>query len=77
MSREPEPCAPRRPARRVVDWHRAADLLAQGMTIAQAAARVGCSCSTLERKRRHDSTFQSWMARAREVSCGCRNRTVR
>ena len=36
------------------------------MTIAEAAARVGCSCYTLERKRRHDPTFQSWMARARE-----------
>ena len=35
------------------------------MTIAEAA-RVGCSCYALERKRRHDPTFQSWMARARE-----------
>jgi hypothetical protein len=66
MSREPEPCAPRRPARRVIDWQHAAELLAQGIPVAQAATRVGCSCSALERKRRHDSRFQSWMARACE-----------
>jgi hypothetical protein len=66
MSREPEPCAPRRPAHRAVDWQRAAEFLAQGMTTQEAAARVGCSRNTLERKRRHDSTFQSWMARPRE-----------
>jgi hypothetical protein len=65
MSREPEPCAPRRPAR-AIDWQRAADFLAQGMTIAEAAARVGCSRTTLERKRRSDSTFQSWITRAAE-----------
>jgi hypothetical protein len=66
MSKEPEPCAPRRPARRVIDWQYAADLLAQGMTIAQAAESVGCSCSALARKRRHAPTFQSWMATPRE-----------
>jgi hypothetical protein len=66
MSREPEPCAPRRPARRAIDWQRAAEFLAQGMTSAEAAARVGCSRTTLERKRRTDATFQSWITRAAE-----------
>lgn len=66
MSTEPEPCAPRRSARRAIDWRRAAELLAQGMTAEEAAARVGCSRHTLERKRHHDSSFQSWMAGARE-----------
>jgi hypothetical protein len=66
MSREPEPCAPRRPARRAVDWQQAAEFLAQGMTIAEAATRVGCARTTLERKRRQDADFQSWMARARD-----------
>lgn len=66
MSRGPEPCAPRRPARRAIDWQRAAEFLAQGMTIEEAAARVGCSRYALERKRRHDATFQSWMTRPRE-----------
>jgi hypothetical protein len=66
MSREPEPRAPRRPARRAVNWQHAAALLAQGLTVAQAAARVGCSRSALARKRHHDSTFQSWMASAGE-----------
>lgn len=65
MSRAPEPCAPRRPARRVVDWQRAAEFLAQGMTIEEVAARVGCSRNSLERKHRHDTTFQSWVARSR------------
>lgn len=68
MSKEPEPCAPRRPARRVIDWQRAAELLAQGMTIAQAAARVGCSRSALARRRRHDPIFQNWMACCREAA---------
>lgn len=66
MSTGPEPCAPRRPARRVVEWRLAAELLAQGMTMAEAAARIGCSYGALARRRRHDSSFQSWVARARE-----------
>ena len=66
MSRVPEPRAPRRPARRAVNWRRAAELLGQGLTVAQAAARVGCSRSALVRKRRHHSKFQGWMASARE-----------
>ena len=68
MSKEPEPCAPGRPARRVIDWHQAAELLAQGMTTAQAAARVGCSRGALARKRRHDPIFQNWTARCREAA---------
>lgn len=67
MSKEREPCALRGPARRVIDWHQAAELLADGMTIAEAAARVGCSRSALARRRRHDPTFLKWMARCREV----------
>lgn len=63
MDKEPEPRAPRRPARRVIDWHQAAELLAQGMTIAAAAQRIGCSRSALGRRRRHDPVFQSWIAR--------------
>ena len=65
MSKEPEPCAPRRPARRVIDWHQAAELLAQGMTIAEAAARVGCSRSALARRRRRDPLFHNCVARGR------------
>ena len=68
MSKEPEPCAPRREPRRVIDWHQAAELLAQGMTIAQAATRVGCSRTALGRRRRDDPTFQSWIDRAREAA---------
>lgn len=68
MSKEPEPRAPRRPARRVIDWHQAAELLAQGMTIAEAAASVGCSRSALARRRRHDPMFQNWMARCRDTA---------
>jgi hypothetical protein len=61
MSREPEPCAPRRPARRAVNWQHAAELLVEGLTVAEAAARVGCSCSALARKRDHDARFRSWL----------------
>jgi hypothetical protein len=65
MSKEPEPRARRQAARRVVDWHRAAELLAGGMTITTVAERIGCSPTTLSRKRMHDPDFQKWMA-----SCG-------
>jgi hypothetical protein len=67
MSTEPEPCAPRRSARRVIDWHQAAELLAQGATITDAAARVGCSRSALARRRRHDPMFWNWMASCPEA----------
>jgi hypothetical protein len=66
MSTGPEPCAPRRPARRVIDWQLAAELLAKGSTMAEAAAHVGCSYRALARKRRHDSNFRTWMARSRD-----------
>jgi hypothetical protein len=66
MSREPEPRAPRRPARRAVNWQHAAELLAQGVTVADTAARVGCSRNALARKRAHDATFRSWIGAAGE-----------
>ena len=66
MSKEPEPCARRRTPRRVIDWHRAAELLAQGMTIGTVAARVGCASATLSRKRKHDPLFQALLAHCRE-----------
>jgi AcrR family transcriptional regulator len=65
MNEEAEPRARRRTVRRVVDWHQAAELLAQGMTIAAVADRVGCSRGALARKRRNDAVFQTWMARCR------------
>lgn len=68
MNKEPEPRAPRRTARRVIDWHQAAELLAQGMTIADVARRLDCSRSALARRRRHDPVFQNWMARCREAA---------
>ena len=61
MNEEPEPRARRRTVRRVVDWHQAAELLAQGMTIAAVAERVGCSRAALARRRRDDAVFQTWM----------------
>jgi AcrR family transcriptional regulator len=68
MNEEPEPRARRRTVRRVVDWHQAAQLLAQGTTIADVARRVGCSRGAVARKRRHDTVFQSWMAGCREAA---------
>jgi hypothetical protein len=67
MEKEPEPRARRRTVRRVIDWHQAAELLAHGMSTAQAATRVGCSRGALARRRKHDPAFQSWMARCREA----------
>jgi hypothetical protein len=66
MNEDPEPRARRRTVRRVIDWHRAAELLAQGITTAEVATRVGCSRGALARRRRHDPVFQTWMARCRE-----------
>jgi hypothetical protein len=67
MNEEPEPPARRRTARRVVDWHQAAQLLAQGMSTADVATRVGCSHGALARRRKHDPVFQAWMARCRDT----------
>ena len=47
--------------RPVVDWRMAAELLARGLTIAEAARQVGCSRSQLSRRRNHDELFQSWI----------------
>jgi hypothetical protein len=65
--KEPEPRARRRTARRVVDWHQAAELLAQGMSTADVATRAGCSRAALARRRKHDPIFQAWMTRCREA----------
>jgi hypothetical protein len=67
MNKEPEPRARRRTVRRDIDWHQGAELLAQGMSIADVATRLGCSRGTLARRRKHDPVFQSWMARCREA----------
>ena len=67
MTEEPEPRA-RRTARRVVDWHQAAELLAQGLTTAAVAERVGCSRAALARRRKNDAVFQTWMTRCRAAA---------
>jgi hypothetical protein len=64
---DPQPRARRRTARRVVDWHQAAELLAQGLSTADVATRVGCSSGALARRRKHDPVFQTWMSRCREA----------
>ena len=50
-----------KPKRSVIDWRLAALLLAQGLTIAETARRVGCSRCQLSRRRNHDPVFQSWI----------------
>ena len=47
--------------RPVVDWRMAAELLARGLSIAEAARQVGCARSQLSRRRNHDEVFQSWI----------------
>jgi Helix-turn-helix domain of resolvase len=68
MNEEPEPRARRHTVRRVVDWHQAAELLAQGMTAGAVAERVGCSRAALARRRKNDAVFQTWMARCRAAA---------
>ncbi|MEZ5932487.1 MAG: helix-turn-helix domain-containing protein [Alphaproteobacteria bacterium] len=48
-------------SRQVVDWRMAAELLARGLTVAEAARQLGCSRSQLSRRRNHDTVFQSWI----------------
>jgi Helix-turn-helix domain of resolvase len=55
----------RRSGFRRIDWHRAAELLAAGQTIATTADQVGCSRSQLSRRRNHDPVFQCWIENAR------------
>lgn len=47
--------------RSVIDWRMAAELLARGLTVAEAARRIGCSRSQLSRRRNHDRLFRSWI----------------
>jgi hypothetical protein len=61
MSVDGELQAAAKPKRMVIDWRKAAELLAQGLSIAEAARRVGCSRSQLSRRRNHDPIFQSWI----------------
>jgi transposase-like protein len=55
----------RRSEFRRIDWHRAAELLAAGQTIAATADQIGCSRSQLSRRRNHDSVFRHWIENAR------------
>lgn len=45
------------------DWHRAAEMLAQGHTAVEVARTLPCSRSQLSRKRNHDPQFQAWIAK--------------
>ena len=76
MNEEPEPRARRRTVRRVIDWHQAAQLLAQGMSTADVASRVGCSRGALARRRRRDTLFQTWIAGCREAAAAADNQPL-
>lgn len=45
----------------IVDWRKGAELLAQGLTITEAARQIGCTRSQLSRRRNHDQLFQDWI----------------
>ncbi|MDH3661882.1 MAG: hypothetical protein OEU92_17940 [Alphaproteobacteria bacterium] len=62
MSADGEQQAKRVLSRPVVDWRMAAELLARGLSVAEAARQIGCSRSQLSRRRNHDEVFQSWVA---------------
>ena len=61
MSSDKEEPAAGRLTRTVVDWRAAAELLARGLSVAEAARQVGCSRSQLSRRRNHDEVFKSWV----------------
>ena len=67
MSADVEQLPSGAPSRPVIDWRLAAELLARGLSVAEAARRVGCSRSRLSRRRNHDVVFRSWVE-ASEVS---------
>jgi hypothetical protein len=67
MRKEPEPRAQRRAASRVIDWHRAGELLTQGMTVTAVAERIGCSSNTIWRRRRREPDLKNWLAHDRET----------
>ena len=46
----------------VIDWRRGAELLAQGLSVTDAAKQLGCTRSQLSRRRNHDPQFQGWIA---------------
>ncbi len=46
----------------VIDWRLGAELLAQGMSVSEAARQIGCTRSQLSRRRNHDQLFKDWIA---------------
>lgn len=61
MSADVEQRAQAAPCGTVVDWRLAAELLARGLSVAEAARQVGCTRSRLSRRRNHDEVFRSWI----------------
>lgn len=61
MSSDGERQAKSVPLKPVVDWRMAAELLARGVSITEAARQLGCSRSQLSRRRNHDPVFQDWI----------------
>ncbi|MGH6913844.1 MAG: helix-turn-helix domain-containing protein [Geminicoccaceae bacterium] len=51
----------RRRVTRYHDWHKAAEMLAEGLTITEAARRLPCARSTLSRKYNGDPVFRGWI----------------
>lgn len=61
-----EPAAGSRRARtRPIDWHKGAELLARGVSVAAAAKQIGCAPATLSRRRRQDPEFRQWLEELR------------
>ena len=50
-----------RPARRPIDWRKAAELVAAGTPPGAIVSQVGCSRRQLSRRLNHDTVFQGWI----------------
>jgi len=59
---------PRAAGAQRIDWRRAAELLAQGFTVTETARQLGCSRSSLSRRRKRDPGFQQLIEEQRALA---------
>ena len=57
-----------RAARRRIDWHKAAELVAASTPVDDVASQVGCSRRQLSRRRHHDPLFKAWIEEFRQAA---------
>jgi len=60
----------------VIDWRMGAELLAQGLSVSEAAKQIGCTRSQLSRRRNHDQLFKDWIAESEMKSSAPREQRL-